>query len=247
MFSILIWGGKLVASRVVHVDNAGAGTHPVESLLLIVVNPTASVAASLWFIYVLFLLYLSFPLLLRLFRGSVPACIAIGATLHLAALTLPIPNTLALRAFCEYSLYFAVGIAFSSRYESAASFIGNNTVVFIGLFLSSLLTIPSLPEQVSKTVVGLAAIPAFFGIASWVRGYTDRWMLLTLGSYSLSIYLMNTMFIGLAKGLMFEITHWHGTNFVAFFFVLFAAGLIGPLLMQKYVLSRLPLIGRVTR
>jgi hypothetical protein len=44
--------------------------------------------------------------------------------------------------------------------------------------------------------------------------------LLTLGKYCMSIYLLNTIFIGLTKGVMFHFFDWDGNRFLVYFVML---------------------------
>ena len=69
LFGIVILAGKLAVSRFLHVDNVPKNL--CEEVFLIAIKPSASVASSLWYIYVLFVLLALFPLLLTILRGDV--------------------------------------------------------------------------------------------------------------------------------------------------------------------------------
>ena len=56
-----------------------------------------------------------------------------------------------------------------------------------------------------------------------------------VGQRSMSIYLMNTIAIGLAKALLLKLMPWHGSNFLLFFPLLALAGVGGPLLVKAWI------------
>ena len=70
--------------------------------------------------------------------------------------------------------------------------------------------------------------------------------LLTLGAYSMVIYLLNTPFIGLVKGAMLKVFPWDGVNFLIYAPVLTLAGTLLPILLKRHVLSRVPALDRMT-
>ena len=63
-----------------------------------------------------------------------------------------------------------------------------------------------------------------------------------LGAYSYSIDLFNTMAIGITKGGMFEFTTWDGLHFVYFLPILLLAEILGPMMLEKFSLVRIPFI-----
>jgi hypothetical protein len=58
---------------------------------------------------------------------------------------------------------------------------------------------------------------------------TPQGWLAWLGRWSLAIYLMNTIAIGLTKGVMLKVLPWHGINFLLYFPLLTLAGVALPL------------------
>jgi len=245
LFSLIIWAGKVVGGRFLHVDNAQSAD--LDSLLRIFTQPGSSVATSLWYIYVLLELYLAFPLLLALVRGRVLALLALTAALHLLPLFAKLPDVLAIDLFCEYSFYFALGLVFIRYYKPAVAAISRTPLLFYGLFALSFLSSLVLPYYLAKTLIGTLSMPALYAFANSFRAERDRAVLLTLGEYTFSIYLMNTLVIGFTKGVLLKIAPWDHANFVLFFPALLAAGVIAPILLHRYVLSRVPYLGRVTK
>ncbi len=245
VFSMVIWLGKILASHFLQVDNLPSDG--LKSLMQIFFEPASSVAGSLWYIYVLFEFYLLFPVFVELFRRNVAAIVCLAAILHFSVLAADVTDFLAIDRFCEYSLFFAIGIVFVSRYESSVIWFKRRAILLIGLFLLSFVSIGFIPEYASKTLIGLLSIPALYSLVDAIRSErVKRWLAL-LGTYTVSIYLMNTLFIGLTKGVMLKFASWDNAGFLIFFPALLVAGIVGPILAQKYCLARIPYLRHIAR
>ena len=88
-------------------------------------------------------------------------------------------------------------------------------------------------------------MPTLHGLVrqSWLARSAN---LLQLGIFSFVIYLLNTPFIGLAKGLLLKLLPWDGPNFLLYLPLLMVAGLYGPILLKKTLFRRIPSLDRVT-
>jgi hypothetical protein len=60
------------------------------------------------------------------------------------------------------------------------------------------------------------------------------------------IYLFNTIFIGLAKGLLFRFVDWDGAHFLPFSMCLMLAGVFGPVGLKYMALRHVPRLDRMT-
>ena len=60
------------------------------------------------------------------------------------------------------------------------------------------------------------------------------------------IYLFNTLFIGLAKGVLFLRWSWDGAHFLPFAAMLMSAGLIGPVLLKYFGFRHVKRLDRLT-
>jgi hypothetical protein len=60
------------------------------------------------------------------------------------------------------------------------------------------------------------------------------------------IYLFNTLFIGLAKGLLLHVWAWDNSDFAPFAAVLMLAGVLGPMGLKRYGLRYVPVLNRLT-
>jgi hypothetical protein len=60
------------------------------------------------------------------------------------------------------------------------------------------------------------------------------------------IYLFNTIFIGLTKGLLLLVTGWDGGHFLPFAICLMLAGVLGPVSLKHLAFRRLARLDRLT-
>jgi uncharacterized membrane protein YcfT len=73
----------------------------------------------------------------------------------------------------------------------------------------------SLWLELPKWLVGMASVPA---VLAWMQNLpaAPQGWLAVLGRASLAIYLMNTIAIGLTKGVMLKLLPWDGVNFLLY-------------------------------
>lgn len=245
IFSILIWAGKNVASQFLAVDNAS--TSEWGELLEIYLSPTTSVARSLWYIYVLLELYALFTIALTAASGRLWPAMALAVIMRGAYQFADIPTTLGATALCEYAIFFAIGAAFGRSYEVSMQVFRQNALLWYAIFAASFIAMLVLPHPWSKGLIGLASLPAGMAFAASFTSARDKGALMLLGQYTFTIYLMNTLLIGLFKGVMLKYLPWDNRGFLLHFVVLLAAGLLGPIAIHRLLLARLPPLARITK
>jgi fucose 4-O-acetylase-like acetyltransferase len=67
-----------------------------------------------------------------------------------------------------------------------------------------------------------------------------------LGRYTLSIYLLNTIVIGVVKLMLLETIGWSHDRFPLAFAILLATGVVGPVLVKQILFRRVPWLDRIT-
>ncbi|MCB5183697.1 acyltransferase [Methylobacillus gramineus] len=238
IMAILIYLGKLIASHFIQVDNLQG--RDVSALLDILLYPAQSSASSLWYIYVLFLFYLIFPVIHWLIQRKV-----IWMVVGLCAFIVQdeLTHLFMLNRVAEFLLFIMVGAWVARNYET---FSNHNyrygwlwaLIFVIALVASEYLLLP-------KLILGLLSIPAlmFFVSAQYVK---DSAILTQLGKYVFVIYLLNTIVIGLVKGVGLKFVSWDGINFIPYFIVLMLAGLYVPILIKQFLFSKSPLLDKYT-
>jgi fucose 4-O-acetylase-like acetyltransferase len=235
LFSLVVFIGKLAMGSVMHVDNS------VGSLLDyfdVLTNPLGSYCAYLWYIYVLFIFYAIAPLVYALTRNQIHLCLPVCLILHFMEL----PGLFALSSLGEYAFVFFLGCVAGEHYAAYSNWISRYGAAFVTPFLVVLCY--ATEWGIPKFAMGLLAIPACQALVS--LKLADSWgFLKTLSYYTFPIYLMNTLFIGLTKGVLFKFATWDNFNFLWFAPVLLVAGTLGPIIAQELIIKRSRLLKQI--
>jgi hypothetical protein len=241
----LIWVAKMIGRDLVHVDNVQGGD--LSELAAVLFRPSESIATSLWYIYVLFELYVLFTLSITVSRGRLVPVLIGAAVLHALFQTTEVTALFGASLVCEFALFFAFGTIFAKHYQTLSKVAKDNALLTYVIFASSFVVLLLIPHPLTELVIGTCSLPALFVFASSFQSSRDRAILLLLAQYSFTIYLLNTLFIGLTKGVMLEFLSWDGHNFLLFLPVLLVAGICGPIALHRVVLSRAPVVARFTK
>lgn len=239
---LLIVFGKIGAAMVMHVDNPPAGA--VSGLGDLVWHTGSSPAGSLWYLATLFALSIATPPLLTLFRGRLAPLLALFLLLY----WLPAPQDFYADRIATYAIFFGLGLAAAAAGPRWLAGIDRARWPLFALFLALAIAVaafPAWPDSTRLLLVGAVSMPALHAALRHPRLSSER-LLTTLGRYSLMIYLFNTIFIGLAKGLMLHVESWNGLHFLIFAWVLTAAGVLGPLALKRYGFRAVPALDRMT-
>ena len=245
LFSVLICAGKILFDAFLLVDNIPASF--IEGITKIIFTPTVSSGKSLWYVYVLFLYQLIFVPLIIVFRKRLSLLLLLGALIHLCyifKIILPATNYFAMDHAKQYFLAFSLGIFLASNRNTYIKLIDKYHYTFIFMFLGSFFILMfgvnlsfDISHSISKLVIGILSIPA---LHSLVRSplFDDSNILLALGKYTFPIYLMNTIAIGLTKGIILKFVTWDGPNFVFIAPILLFSGIFIPILIKKYIFPK---------
>ena len=240
---MLIVLGKLAAARLIHVDNPPASL--IGGIADLVWSPLRSPAYSLWYLAVLFLLGLMAPVLLFAARGRIWLVVAAFAALEFV----PLPWHLYLAECGRYGLFFAAGLAAGSLGARWSGWIDRNRAKLLLLFGAGFVLTAlyghAVPFGLRLVAFGLVSMPALHALVRSPDLSSDR-ALATIGRYSMAIYLFNTIFIGLAKGVLLRLASWNGNHFVGFACALMGAGMLGPILLKRTLLRAIPVLDRMT-
>ena len=240
---MLIVLGKLAAARFFFVDNIPKGLW--GGLSNLVWHTASSPALSIWYLFVLFVFSLAAPFVVAADRGRPGLAVALGAVLY----AIPAPAYLYADRLCHYAIFFALGLAAAAHEARWLAVIDRFRSLWLGLFLAGFAAIALLDAggdgDLTMLAFGTISMAALHALVRG-PGLSSVPLLLLLGRYSLMIYLFNTMFIGLAKGLMLRAWSWNGDHFMLFALVLMTAGIAGPVLLKRHGLKRLPALDRLT-
>ena len=234
---VLVVGGKLLAAHWVHVDNPPASL--AQGLAAIVLTPMQSPSAFLWYIQVLAVYYLVVPWLLQWSaRWAGPALLLAGLALASFSVT-PVAN---LDQAVAYLPFFAAGLLLGRHWSAVAATVitARSWPLWAWLFLATLGVAHLIGTQ-PKWLVGALSIPFVLAVHQTIRGGR---LLTFLGGYTLSIYLFNTIAIGLAKAALLPLVPYRGHFFLVYLVVLTVAGLLAPILLKRVLAGRWPRLGQ---
>jgi len=235
LFAAIVFFGKLVFSQLMQVDNPVGS---ISSFFDVIIDPGRSYCAYLWYIYVLFVFYAIAPLAYWITRDRIEWLLPLTLVLHFW----DAPSTFAIASVAEYSFVFLLGAIAGEHYEKYDRVVTKWGPAFAFSFI--IMASFSLQLGVSKFALGLLSIPSCHAIV------TMRWsdwgnILKLFAAYTFPIYLMNTMCIGVAKGMLLKFSSWDGANFYWFAVVLLIAGLVGPILAKRWVINRVPVLNQI--
>jgi len=237
IMGVIILLGKVGAMKIgLHVDNPVNSSADVIGVFL---YPRVSYSSFLWFVYVLFELYLLLPLLeLALSRLSFYLLI-LFVTLQFLEMT----HLFALNSLAHSILFFSIGLMVMKNYDLYASVIDRYGSIMLGIFVLLLVVCyfsPAMPDLIMASL----SIPALHYLVR-ARALLRSDIILLCGSYSFSIYLFNTICIGMTKALLFLAIDWNYRNFYFFIIVLTCAGIFFPIVITRCLNKLSPRIAHV--
>lgn len=232
---LLVLVGKLIAAHFLHVDNPPSGS--LRDVWLLFAIPGESVAGFLWFAFVLIVYFAILPACFHAVGRYPAALLGIALVLSVFEWT----SILMLDRVFEYLPFFALGmLAWATRrwwlhisLLTACVWVG---ALALTLALSFVLPVP-------KWFAGAISVPATLALAQHMSYVSPRTFQL-LGQSSLAIYLLNTIAIGVTKGLLLKLLPWDGVNFFIYFPVLLCSGLAIPVAVRQLLPRLWPRSGR---
>lgn len=239
LFGLIVVLGKFAASSMGDIDDPVDGIG--SGLWKVVTNAADNPSISIWYLLVLFVYSVTTPLLWRFGGARISVILALG----LIAWLLPLPDAFYLKRIGIYFLFFGVGGLIALYREILTPWISRLWLPFTALL--ALACYIFYGDRYALLFCGLASIPAIHGLFMQ-RIWKDDRIFLILGRYSMAIYLMNTIFIGLAKVIYVHILPYRSNSllYIIFALTIFLAGLLGPM-MVKLTLDRIRLFRPIAR
>lgn len=225
LFGLAVVLGKLALRPSLPVDHPPASL--AAGLLSLVWQTDDSPAQSVWYLVVLFGFSALVPLLRRVTEGRILPLLL----LSLPLMALPVPAVLYADRFLLNLPFYLAGLLAAAGDRPWCRFLDRARrglmLVFLAMLPVLMLHAGLWPRPVTMLGASLVAIPALHAMARrlWlpVLHLLDR-----LGGHAFAIYLLNTVFIGLAKAILLQVLPWDAAWFPAFAPVLLAAGILGP-------------------
>lgn len=231
LIGVLVIFGKLIASSIMYVDNVPSNF--LGGFASLVWDTGNSPAKSVWYIFVLFFYISICPIIYRFCPKPLWICAAIGCGLY----ALPLIEFFYLNRFTTYFLFFVAGGVFRNFEKRYIYSIDKYSYLFVLLFLGSYVFyfFDTFSYQGLKLIIGLISIPAIHTLCRIIDAKAKEpviAVLLYLGSNTLIIYMLNTIAIGVTKGIIFKITTWDGMNFFFVAPILILSGVFSPLIIR---------------
>ena len=243
---VLVVLGKCTAARLVYVDNVPTGLG--AGLLALVWNTGQSPALSIWYLFVLFVVSLVTLWLLDGRAARLPWLLAAS----LALFWVPLPAYAYANRVAEFAPFFLLGAAggfAGAWWEAWMQRHWRHAMLLFGAVLVAVALVPARAEWEQRIILLLAgslSFPAIHGLLRDLRFPALQSALALLGRYSFMIYLFNTLFIGLAKGILLLRWNWNGANFLPFASMLMSAGLMGPVALKHFGFRHVKRLDRLT-
>lgn len=210
-----------------------------KSLLNILVCPSESDSGYLWYIYVLFLYYLCMPIIDYMICNKFLIFFIIVLAL---SSFVPFPKLFSLDIFFWYLPFFMFGCYVVSVRESSIPLL--RRYGFAVLILFSLWGVFEFLQLVNipKNIVGFFAIVSVIYLSS-IKIIRNSF-LEKMGGNSFYIYLFNTMFIGFVSEVLVKLFGKEEFYNMFYYFApfLIIIGLFLPILLHKYIISRIPIL-----
>lgn len=238
--------GKFIASR--YIEVASVDENFINGIINLLIDPSSSAAGSLWYIYVLFEYYLIFPVLLLVFKRNLYIVSLLMLALFLVQASTPITQLFLIQRFMQHAFFFTLGFFIITNYDYLTNKFKKFELIFIILFVSSFFLRDIIPGDFNRLVISIFSIPAIYTLVNFnFWGNTLEHALLVLAEYTFSIYLFNTIFIGLTKGVMFKFISWDGLNLFLYIPLLLFTGIVFSIWLQKYVLAKNQYLNKISK
>lgn len=238
ILAILILAGKVAASHIIHVDNMNENF--LQGLVDIFIYPAKSSASSLWYIYVLFIFYVFFPIITRLLDKPI-ALLLVSFAIYF---TNPyLSDLFMINRVAEYLPFIVIGAIISKNYDVFLEQLEKYGLFILFLFITSIFFREYLLYP--KLILGLLSIPALLYLVR-LPLLIHSALLQLFGKYVFVIYLFNTIVIGVVKGVGLKFLPWDGLNFLLYFPLLTISGILLPICFKRLILVRSKLLDKLT-
>lgn len=232
--------GKIVFSKFMYVDNPPAGLW--EGVLQMIYFTRWSPATAIWYLFVLYVYSVLMPLVGRRFGMLYPVLLVAALLLWIY----PLPPRIYGDRVSEFLLFFVLGMVackFRGAWEPILKRFSLALVAAFALALFALTQVGSPWIVLACAILGTAALHSIT-LHMDVEKYRP---LVVIGEYSLVIYLLNTITIGLTKGVLLQFFSWNYGAFFVYLPLLMAGGLVLPMIARLLAEKFTPPVARYLR
>jgi len=229
-FGFLVIVGKYYASRFGEVHDGVSSFS--QGVMDVLTNAPDNPSISIWYLVVLFSYCILTPLLWRAVGRKAGMLLLVAAVMIAIVYLGPITERFYLARILRFFLFFVFGgvaALYRDRYYPVL-----RRIAWPSLALLIILIALFGRTHYALIFCGLVSAPALHGIIM-SQGFVESRLLRWVGDNSMTIYLMNTIFIGVAKLVWLKVLPVHGAWNLAFLAALMIAGVAGPVLVRLVV------------
>lgn len=227
-FAAVVVIGKYAVSSFLAVSDPVASVH--EGFKKVVLNTADNPSASIWYLLVLFVFTVMAPVLWRLGRKSLVLIIAVG----LLGWLFSFPRYFYFDRMAQYFIFFGIGGVAALHWRYFRPFLERSYVPLVIAFIICVWSFYDHPYAL--LLCGLLSLPAFHGFFLqnfWSKDKTLLW----IGRCSMSIYLFNTVALGVAKIFALPLLSIASWTFLPVMLILVLVGLFVPIGVRAFVRS----------
>ena len=212
-------------------------------------TPNGGFATFLWFIYTLFIIFLLFPILRRVFgAGLIMVFVALGLSI------VPWPKWFCLNLAFQFMPIFAFGFYLTKRnggvwpglLPATLGALGFLTLAYVGYVPPE----NDLAGRIIYIIRGLCGslfllhlVDKALGFRGWASRLSE--ILETFGRYSSGIYLMHILAMGPFTIFFYNFLTIGPSQFLFAASLIWSLGLLGPIAFERYVIRRRPILARL--
>lgn len=223
--------------------------HPVTSKFLfqLILCPMGGFATFLWFIYTLFIIFTIIPILERIMNNYF-ILLAISILFYFAHIYMP--KVFCLNLVVTYLPFFIVGILIKKTYyKNHVLMISCISLAMLTLLLNFLL-ITENEKIFSKSSLSLTTALFLSLTIWWLSKYMIRLKMLSralisLGTYSSSIYLFHTSAMALPKLLLSDFMKINTACFYISTLIICSIGISIPILLTEIIFNRSKILSKM--
>lgn len=243
VMAVIIITLKMLGSRYTDLNRSAASLFDAYQFILI--NTQQSPALDLWYLFVLFVFSIVTPLSYRLCRGRFWPLLVVSLVMYAlfvdSVAAGGLTDNFYISRMCWFYVFFIAG-CMACRHSKPWLWLVDRTWPFaLILFVAAdfgTLSVWILESPWRYLVVGLLSAVGLHGLVRSRLLASDRFLLFIAES-TLSIYLFNTIFIGIARAIFVKVAS-PADHMLLFYVVCFPVGLAGPMLLRES-LSRFPM------
>jgi len=217
----------------------------IHSVWNIILDPFESFAPILWFLYLLFEVFVIYSLVQYIIGNDL-----IVLLFFILLLFLPRLDIFMLGTLLYYLPIFAIGFIFFrhnllSKYRLALGIIF--LLSFIVLFVcKGYVSHPDIAKRIVRLSLGVLGSVSCFFISIQLLKKENRLVkpFISIGIYSMGIYLFHTIFIGVVQAILINVIKLSDYWFVATAIVVVSAGVFFPILIEKYLIRRYRILNK---